>query len=149
MIRVKRKTITMIVRFFIAIIVVFGVKILSEMWKEGAFITVVTQYPKESFVVIVDLDQQEKFFEQLKRFSDFHDFGLHIGQTTPTGNTFNIEMTGKNVSISGNNVLNSTRFEIAFYDKYPANPVSEEAINSLISELKRFISEVPNVRIFD
>ena len=85
----------------------------------------------------------------LKRFADFHDFGLRTGQTTPEGDTFNIEMTCKNVSISGHNVLNSTRFEISLNAKYLADPVAEEVIDSLMNEPKRFISEVSNLRIFD
>jgi len=149
-IKIKRKTIIMFARVFVAIIIVFGIIIFSEMLKEGIFINVITRHARASFVVIVDLDQRDEFFDQLKRFADTYNFSLHIGQTTPTGDTFAIEMTGEDVRISGNNALHPTRFEIAFYDKkYLGVPVSDEAIDSLLTDLKSIISQTPNVRIFE
>lgn len=58
-------------------------------------------------------------------------------------------MSRKDVIIWGDNVLNPRGYDFAFYDKDPDNPVYAEVIDSLMSELKRFISEVPNIRILD
>jgi len=103
--------------------------------------------PKKTLGVVIDLDQREKFFEQLKRFANAHDFDIHIGPTTPAGDTFNIYMSRKDVILIANNPFHPRGYDIAFYDKDPAIPVSEEVIDSLMSDLKRFISEVPNVTI--
>ncbi|HEX9330258.1 MAG TPA: hypothetical protein VF896_00140, partial [Anaerolineales bacterium] len=59
----------------------------------------VTSYPKKTLVVSIDLGQREKFFEQLTRFADVHDFKIHIDPTTPAGDTFSIYMSRKDVLV--------------------------------------------------
>jgi hypothetical protein len=49
----------------------------------------------------------------------------------------------------GNNVLNPRGYDFAFYDKDPDNSASEAVIDDLLNDLKTYIAEVPNVRIFD
>jgi hypothetical protein len=146
MIRVKRKTLVRITRFFMAIIIcllmAFG---LRAMWKEKT----VSQHSRKTFGVVIDLDQREKLFDQLKRFADINDFDIHIGPTTSAGVTFNIYMSRKDVIVIANNVLQPKGYDFDFYDKDPDHPVSEDILDSLMSDLKRFIIEVPNVRIFD
>ena len=52
------------------------------------------------------------------------------------------------MSIIANNVPpNPTRVPIRFYAKYPENPVDEKTVDELFSDLKSFISEIPNVTI--
>ena len=107
----------------------------------------ITLLTRKTLVVIIDLGQHEKFFEQLKRFDESYAFDIHIGSTTPSGDTFNINMLSKDVMIIANNVSNPTAYDINFYDKDPVNATAEEIIESLINDLKSFISEVPNVTI--
>jgi hypothetical protein len=146
MIRVKRKTIVTIARFFVAIVIcILMVLGLREIWKEKA----VSQHPRKTLGFVIDLDQREKLFEQLKSFAHANNFDIHIGPTTPSDVTFSIYMSRKDVIVWGDNALNQRGYDFAFYDNDPDNPVSEEVIDSLMSELKRFISEVPKVRIFD
>ena len=146
MIRVKRKTIVTITRFLVAIVICILMFLgLRERWKEKA----VSQHPRKTLGFVIDLDQREKLFEQLKTFADAHDFDIHIGPTTSAGDTFSIYMSRKDVIVWGNNVLHPLGYDFAFYDKDLDNPVREDVIDGLMSELKRFISEVPNVRVFD
>jgi hypothetical protein len=126
-------------------LVVFGLRTLLETWKARA----VPQHPRKTFGIVIDLAQREKLFEQLERFANAHDFDIHIGSTTPAGVTYNIYMTGKDVYLIANNPFDSRGYDFAIYDKDPTNLVSEEVIDSLIKDLKTYISEVPNVRIFD
>ena len=149
MIGLKYKAAITISRFFVAImiivVIVFGVKTLLENWKEGA----VTLHPKKTLIVIIDSSQREKFFEQLTRFADAYAFKIHIGPTTPAGNTFNVNMSRKDVVFIANNVFDPKKFNISAYDQNPANPVSEDLINNLFNNLKKFLGEVPNIRISD
>lgn len=148
MIEIKRKKIPMITGFLIIIAIgvaiVLGAQKLLKTWKEGF----VTSYPKKTLVVTIDLSQREKFFEQLTRFADAHDFRIHIGPTTPAGDTFSINMSRRDVMVWGDNVLSPREeYDFAFYDEDPTNPASEETIDSLHNSLKRFINEIPNVII--
>ncbi len=144
MIQIKHKKILMITGFLVTIAVcvaiVFGAQKLVKTWKARF----VTSYPKKTLVVIIDLSQREKFFEQLTRFADSHDFKIHIGPTTPAGDAFNINMSRKDVMVIANNVFDTKTFDVAFYDEDPANLAPEETIDSLFNDLKRYISDIPN-----
>ena len=144
MIQIKHKKILMITGFLVTIAVcvaiVFGAQQLLKTWK-ARFVGL---DPKKTLVVTIDLGQREKLFEQLTKFADTHDFKIHIGPTTPAGDTFNIYMSRKDVEVDADNVIDTRKFDIDFYDKDPTNPVSEEIIDSLFNDLKRYISDIPN-----
>jgi hypothetical protein len=144
MIEIKHKKFLMITGFLIVIAfgaaIVFGAQKLLKTWKAGFG----TLHPQKTLVVIIDLGQHEEFFEQLTRFAAAHDFKIHIGPTTPAGDTFNINMSRKDVMVIANNVFDTKVFDIHFYDKNPTNPVSEEIIDNLFNDLKRYVSEIPN-----
>ena len=145
MIQIKHKKILMITRYLVTIAIcvamVFGAQKLLTAWK-ARFVNL---HPKKTLVVSIDLGQREKLFEQFTRFADAHAFKIHIGATTPAGDTFNINMSRKDVEVIANNsVVDTRKFDIAFYDKDPANPVSEEMIDDLLNDLKRYIGDIPN-----
>lgn len=147
MIQIKHKKIRMITRFLITIAIcitiVFGAQKLLKTWKEGF----VTSHPKKTLVVTIDTSQRERFFEQLTRFADVHDFDIHIGSTTPAGDTLSIYMSREDIILWGDNVIDARKFDISFYDEDPANPVSEETIDTLVSDLKIILDEIPNATI--
>src|SRR5688572_4212883 len=147
MIQIKHKKILMISSFLVTIAIcvamVFGAQKLVKTWKARFG----TLHSQKTLVVTIDLGQREKFFEQLTRFADAHDFKIHIGATTPVGDTFNINMSRKDVMMIANNGFDTKVFDVHFYDKDPTNPVSEKIIDNLFDDLKRFINEVPNVII--
>src|SRR6266498_2856584 len=139
MIQTKHKNLLMITGFLVVIAIaaamVFGAQQLLKTWK-ARFVSL---DPKKTLVVSIDLGQREKFFEQLTKFADAHAFNIHIGPTTPAGDTFNINMSRKDVMVIANNVIDTKMFDIHFYDKNPTNPVSEELIDNLLNDLKRYI----------
>ena len=148
MIQIKHKKLPRITLFLVVIAtgiaIVFGSQQLVKTWKARFG----TSYPKTTLVVTIDLGQREKFFEQLTRFADAHDFRIHIGATTPAGDTFSITMSRKDVMVWGDNVSSPREeYDFAFYDEDPTKPASEETIDSLYNSLKRFINEIPNVII--
>jgi hypothetical protein len=132
-----------LVAIAICVAMVFGAQKLVKTWKARF----ATSYPQKTLDVVIDRGQQEKFFEQLTRFADVHDFKIHIGPTTPAGDTYNINMSRKDVMVIANNVIDAKIFHIAFYDEDPATSVPEETIDSLFDDLKRFINEIPNAII--
>lgn len=145
MIQIKHKKILVItgllVTITICVAMVFGAQQLVKTWKARFG----TSYPKKTLVVSIGLGQRERFFEQLTRFADAHDFKIHIGPTTPSGDTFSIYMSRKDVVVWGDNVSSPREeYDFAFYDEDPTNPASEETIDSLFNSLKRFINEIPN-----
>lgn len=146
MIQVKRKTLVRITRLLVAIVIcllmTYG---LRAIWKEKA----VSQHSRKTFGVVIDLDQREKLFDQLRKFADVNGFDIQIGPTTSAGVTFNIYMSSKDVIIIANNVFQPKGYDFDFYDKDPDRPMPEDVLDSLMNDLKRFISEVPNIRVFD
>src|SRR5687768_13258666 len=87
MIRVKRKTIVTFVRFIVVIFVFILLAIgLREMWERKA----VPRHPRQILEFVIDLEQRETLFEQLRSFAKDHDFDIHIGPTTPANQTFSI-----------------------------------------------------------
>ncbi|HJS17963.1 MAG TPA: hypothetical protein VJ785_04400 [Anaerolineales bacterium] len=147
MIQIKHKKILILSGFLVTIAIcvamVFGAQKLLKTWRAGFG----TSYPQKTLDVNIGLSQREKFFEQLTRFADAHDFKIHIGPTTPSGDTFNINMSRKDVIVIANNVVDTKTFHIAFYDEDPANSAPEEGIDRLYNDLKSFINEIPNVLI--
>ena len=122
---------------------VFGAQQLWKTWKARFG----TLHSQKTLVVTIDLGQREKFFEQLTRFADAHAFDIRISPTTPSGDTFSIYLSRKDVLVWGDNVFSPREYHIDFYDKDPTNPVSEEIIDNLFNDLKRYISEIPNTII--
>lgn len=147
MIQIKHKKILMISGFLvvlaIGLAIVFGAQQLWKTWN-ARFDTL---HPKKTLVFTIDLSEREKLFEQLTRFAEAHDFRIHIGSTTPAGDTFSITMSRKDVKVWGDNVLSPREYDIAFYDTDPTKPVSDEIIGNLFNDLKRYISEIPNTII--
>jgi hypothetical protein len=144
MIQINHKIIPRLTRFLVIIAIcvamVFGAQQLLKTWK-ARFVTL---HPKKTLVVSIDLGQRAMFFEQLTKFADAHDFKIHIGPTTPSGNTFNIVISRKDVEVNADNVIDTRKFDIAFYDKDPTNPVSEEILDNLFNDLKRYIGDIRN-----
>ena len=150
MIQINHKIFPRNIRFLVTIAIcvamVFGAQKLLKTWK-ARFVGL---DPKKTLIVTIDPGQQEKLFEQLTKFADAHAFDIHIGPTTPSGDTFNIYMSRKDVEVDADNVIDTRKFDIDFYDKNPANPASEETsktIKALVSDLKIGLGEIPNATI--
>jgi len=147
MTQIKHKEILRVTSFLTVLAISIGILLgalqLLKTWKARFG----TLDPQKTLVVSIDLGQREKLFEQLTKFADAHDFKIHIGPTTSAEDTFNINMSRKDVMVIANNVLDIREFDIHFYDKDPANSASDELIGDLCNDLKRYISEIPNAII--
>jgi hypothetical protein len=121
MTQIRHKKIGMIAGFLVTIavcvVIIFGAQQLVKTWKARFG----TLHSKKTFVVTIDLGQREKFFEQLTRFANAYAFDIHIGSTTPAGDTFNINMSRKDVVVIANNVFDIREYDIDFYDKDPTS----------------------------
>jgi len=129
----------------IVVIALLGTAVTQsiKVWKERT----ATLYPRRTLVVVIETSQNEAFFERLTEFAEVNEFKIHIGQTTPEGGTFNVNMSRKDVMIIANNVFDQNTFDIAFYDKNPARPASQQTIDDLLNDLKKLLSEVSNLEI--
>ena len=149
MIQVMRKTIIRIALFSVAsvicILIVLVLREAFEAWRAKT----VSQHPRIIVSVVIDINQREKLFEQLERFSDAHDFDINIGPTTPAGETFNIYMSRKDIYIIANNPFDASKYDFAFYDKDPTKSVSKEVLDNVMTDLKKFITEVLDVKVID
>ncbi len=127
----------------VGIAAVFGAQSLLKTWKARFG----TLHAKKTLVVSIELDQQEKFFQQVTNFADANDFDIRISPTTPSHDTFSVYMSRKDILVWGANVFSPNIYDISFYDKDPANPLSDEIIDNLYNDLKRYINEIPNLII--
>jgi len=147
MLQITHKKLLTITRFLVTIavcaVMVFGAQNLLKTWKTRFS----TLHPKKTLVVSIDLNQREKLFEQLTRFADAHAFDIRINPTTPSGGTFNVNMSRKDVMVIANNVLDTKVFDIHFYDKDPTSSASEEIIDDLFNDIKGYIGDIPNAII--
>ena len=106
------------------------------------------QAPIRSLRITIDKSQRERLFDQFRKFADKHGFEYQISDFNTNGENFQFWMSRDDITIIANNVPpNPTRVPIRFYAKYPGYPVDEETVDELFSDLKSFISEIPNVTI--
>ena len=109
------------------------------------------QLPIRRLRITIDPSQREELFDQLRNFADNHAFKFETTDYGTGGERFLVEMLGDNIKILVVDVLNApSNVRIRFYDQTGANSVSEETIKTidvLVSDLKSFISEIPNVTI--
>lgn len=109
------------------------------------------QLPIRWLTITIDPGRRGELFDQLQKFADKHGFEFLMSDFGTGGERFIIEMLGNHIKILAVNIPeSSTMVSIRFYDQSRANPVSEETtktIDELVSDLKTFISEIPNVTI--
>lgn len=149
MIRIKRKTIKLIAGIFIAVFLVLGINLFLEMWERGEFIRTTTRHPVKSLGVVIDIEQRGVFFEQVTKFANYYNYKIKIRPIAPT-EEFSIEIiVDKNTRIFGDNIIHPSAYKFYFYAEDSYTLTSQELINNLHENLKKFVSEVPNVRIFE
>ena len=93
----------------------------------------------------MDVNQREELFVQLRKFSEKHELEFYLNFYRG-GEIFSIEMRGKGIEIAALST-NTTELDISFFEEDPTNPPSQETVDEVYSDLKSFISEIPNVTI--
>lgn len=121
-----------------------GTFVLAEKF-EGS----VGQAPIRSLTITIDPSQQDKFFDQLRKFADKHSFEYNLTNYGGQGKHFLVYMLGEDVKILTVGISdNSNVFSVRFYAPSPGDPSPDkEIVDSLVIDLKMFINEIPNVTI--
>jgi hypothetical protein len=108
--------------------------------------------PIRTLSIRIDENQRKELFAQLRKFSEKHHLEFHL--SFYAGETFNdkffVEMHGETFHIAAvSKVGDTTEVDFHFIVDDPTNPPSQETLDELFSDLKSFISEIPNVTIIE
>lgn len=142
------KPIKLIVIASMFLLCVFGCIGFSEIAKKGSE----GQSPIRTLVLTIDLSQRDELFDQMQKFAGKYAFKNLIRdvevEVGPSGKGFFIEMHRSDIQILGVGEPSAPiMVSINFYDEDSAHPARKETIDELFSDLKSFISEIPNVTI--
>jgi hypothetical protein len=105
--------------------------------------------PIRTLSIRIDEDERDELFSQLRKFSEKHhlEFSLSFYKGKEI---FFVDMEGMGLIISAlSTPVNTTELDIDFYEEDPTNPPPQDTIDELFSDLKTFISEIPNVTIIE
>jgi hypothetical protein len=110
------------------------------------------QAPIRGLRITIDKSQREILFAQMQNFADKHAIKIVIRdvevEVGPSGKGFFIEMHRSDIQILAVGEPSAPIVvSINFYDEDSAHPASKEIVDNLFNDLKRFISEIPNVAI--
>lgn len=97
-------------------------------------------------VIAIDIDHEQEFFEQLRKFAVKHDFKIQIDTRPPGLEGFYVNMYRDDIEISGMNPWVRGEYELSFYDADCNKPALETVLDDLVSDLKSFVIEVPGVK---
>lgn len=103
--------------------------------------------PLKSFTANIDATQQAQLIEEFRKFGTKNGFKFHIAYYTPNHKQFLIELTRKDIEVIASDPFDSGEFIVGFYNHDCIHLTAVSEIGGLVSELKDFISEVPNVMI--
>jgi hypothetical protein len=106
------------------------------------------QDSRRSVIITIDLNRQQEFFDQLHKFAETHGFSISIDTLSSSNEKFQIYMKREDVFLSGASAFEPGEFHIGFYDANVRHPASDSVFDDLVSELERFVSEVPDTQFF-
>ena len=105
--------------------------------------------PIRTLSIQIDENYREELFVQLQKFSEKHELEFYL-DFYKGGEIFSVTMRGKGIEIAAlSKSINTTELDIRFFEEDPTNPPSQETMDEMFNDLKGFISEIPNVRVFD
>ncbi len=103
--------------------------------------------PIRGLSIELEVNQRDELFTQLREFSEEQHLKYDIS-FYENEKVFFVFMEGKGLEIIASpRPVTITEVRISFYEVDPTNPPSEEIIDELFGELKRFISEIPQATI--
>lgn len=104
--------------------------------------------PLQRFDLTIDRSQQKLLIEQSRKFADKHGFKFDIAYFTPNGQDFRIDMLRKDVELLIlNTPVDLDHYDINFYNNDCIRPTVASDIESLITDLKSLVSEIPSATI--
>jgi len=99
------------------------------------------QEARKVVTITIDLNRQQEFFDQLNKFAEANGFSILIDTLSSSDEEFQIYMKREDIIISG--VSLSNEYQIGFSDVTNQPPAPDSVFDDLVSELERFVSEVP------
>jgi len=106
------------------------------------------QLPMRSLRITIDVNRREELFTQLRGFAEKHGFEILIREVKVHPDGIFIAMYRNDLKILANDVPKSpTKISLGFYKRQSVFPTSQETVDELFSDLKAFLSEIPNVTI--
>jgi len=105
------------------------------------------QSPIRTLSIQIGEDQREELFDHMRKFSDKYQLEFYLSFYNDK-ETFYIFMDGEGLVIRAlSQPTLPSNLNFRFFEKDPTNPPSQETVDELFSDLKSFISEIPNVTI--
>lgn len=92
---------------------------------------------------MIDLNQQQEFFDQLHKFAESNGFSIIIDTLSSSDEEFQIYMRREEIIISGSSAFEPGEYHFGFSDVTTHPPASDSVFDDLVSELEQFVSEVP------
>ena len=107
------------------------------------------EQPQSKKVMVITFDdaQQDKFFTQIRAFADKWNYAIRIASAGPNIGVYSIEMWREDIKIIAINNYGAGRFSMAFYETYPDHPVPDQYFEEEVSDLEKFISEIPGATL--
>jgi hypothetical protein len=102
------------------------------------------QESRKSVVITIDLNRRQEFFDQLHKFAEANGFSILIDTSSSSDEEFQIYMKREEIIISGSNPFEQGEYHFGFSDVTTDSPASDEVIDDLVSQLKQYVSEVPD-----
>jgi len=106
------------------------------------------QQSRKSVIITIDLDRRQEFFDQLRKFAEVNGFSILIDTLSSSDEEFQIYMTREDITISGATAFELEEYHIGFYDRDNVHFAPETVFEDLVSELERYVSEVPGTTFF-
>jgi len=119
----------------------------------GAGVSIITgdngaQPPMRSLRIAIDVNRREELFTQLRGFAEKHGFEILIREVKVHPDGIYIYMSRDDLKIQAHDISDSPpQIIIWFYNRYPALPASQETVDDLVTDLKSFLSEIPNITV--
>ena len=135
----------LIVSLFLGILLcTFGCIGFAEIAKKGSE----GQAPIRRLRIIIDVNRREELFAQLREYADKHNFDFYLTFYDRDKQIFLVEMVREDLEIQAVDATDApTMIKLDFYDKNSMHPTPKETVDELISDLKSFISNIPNVTL--
>jgi hypothetical protein len=135
----------LIVSLFLGFLLcIFGCIGFAQIAKKGSE----GQAPISALRITIDVSRREELFDQLQKFASKHSFRLLIRDVEVIPKGIFIEMYRDDIEIhAGSDASDPTMIDLGIYERDPKHPTQIATVDVLVSDLRSFISEIPNVTI--
>ncbi len=107
------------------------------------------KFPIRTLTIQIEDSQHEELLSQMREFSEKNKLEFFLSFYN-SKERFYIEMYGQGLEIHTlSKLVVGADLEFNFYEEDPANPPDKENVDKLYSNLKVFISKIPNVNIME